>query len=53
MANSASGHIHPVSGEIDLMKYTDSVPPLDLLGRFVASEQDVKGLLWLSRVKFK
>jgi len=44
----------PASGEIDLMHYHSERPSnmQDYWARSVASENDVKGLLWLSRVKF-
>lgn len=47
-------HPVPVSGEIDLMHYHSSSPQSmpDYWARSIASEQDVKGLIWLSRVKF-
>ncbi|MDR2924555.1 MAG: hypothetical protein LBU76_01125, partial [Azoarcus sp.] len=45
---------HPSSGEIDLMKYAEyRTDEQDKWQRAVASEQDVKGLLWLTRVKFR
>jgi hypothetical protein len=48
-----SGTSYPASGEIDLMKYAENrVPAHDEWDRSVASEQDVKGLLWLTRVEF-
>ena len=50
---------HPVpgNGEIDVMHYHSDYPRgpqgyQDYWDRSVASEQDVKGLLWLSRVRF-
>ena len=44
----------PAGGEIDLMHYHSDGPRnmLDYWARTVASENDVKGLLWLARVKF-
>ncbi|MEH6687960.1 MAG: PAAR domain-containing protein [Halopseudomonas sabulinigri] len=47
-------HPTPVSGEIDLMHYHSDRPKTlpDYWARSVASEQDVKGLLWLTRIKF-
>ncbi|APU28243.1 hypothetical protein UYA_00400 [Ectopseudomonas alcaliphila JAB1] len=44
----------PASGEIDLMHYHSDGPSnmQDYWARSVASEKDVKGLLWLARVKF-
>ncbi|HAT1610732.1 TPA: RNA 2'-phosphotransferase [Raoultella planticola] len=47
------GSTMPSSGEIDIMKYADKQQSLDIQGKHaVASEEDVKGLIWLSRVKF-
>lgn len=50
---------HPVpgSGEIDVMHYHSDYPSgpsgyQNFWSRSVASEQDVKGLLWLTRVQF-
>ncbi|MDR2925321.1 MAG: hypothetical protein LBU76_05160 [Azoarcus sp.] len=49
-----TGTAHPPSGEIDLMKYAKyKTGKRDEWQRAVASEQDVKGLLWLTRVKFQ
>lgn len=47
-------HPVPARGEIDLMHYHSNSPPSmpDYWARSIASEQDVKGLIWLSRVKF-
>lgn len=44
----------PASGEIDLMHYHSNGPSnmQDYWARSVAAEKDVKGLLWLARVKF-
>lgn len=43
----------PRTGEIDLMKYSDNPSPsyIQFLNSIAASD-DVKGLIWLSRVKF-
>ncbi|MGA9615728.1 MAG: PAAR domain-containing protein [Serratia proteamaculans] len=47
------GTTMPSSGEIDIMKYADKQQSLDIQGKHsVAAEEDVKGLIWLSRVKF-
>ncbi|MDR2924358.1 MAG: hypothetical protein LBU76_00090 [Azoarcus sp.] len=44
---------HPAIGEIDLMKYGIlSASNRDYWNRSVAAEEDVKGVLWLTRVKF-
>ena len=43
----------PSTGEIDVMKYADKQQSLDVQSKHsVAAEEDVKGLVWLSRVKF-
>jgi hypothetical protein len=48
------GTTYPANGEIDLMKYAERrVKRQDRWDRSVASVQDVKGLLWLVRVKFQ
>lgn len=47
-------HPVPTSGEVDVMKYDSDISynyP-DLYSRSVIAEQDVKGLIWLARVKF-
>jgi len=46
---------YPTTGdgrEIDLMMYYNGYPPSDYYSRLVASEKDVVGLIWLSRVLF-
>ncbi len=45
----------PIVGEVDLMKYqSDEINNyIDYWNRSVAAEQDVKGLIWLTRIKFK
>ncbi|MBB4866922.1 putative Zn-binding protein involved in type VI secretion [Pseudomonas nitritireducens] len=47
-------HPLPPAGEIDLMHYHSNSPNnwTDFWARSIASEQDVKGLIWLSRVQF-
>ncbi|MGA4449407.1 PAAR domain-containing protein [Ectopseudomonas chengduensis] len=47
-------HPIPAAGEIDLMHYHSHSPRnyQDYWQRSIASENDVKGLLWLTRVKF-
>jgi len=48
------GTSYPSSGEIDLMQYSKAPYSIqDRWDRSVASEQDVTGLLWLTRVKFQ
>jgi len=46
------GVSYPVTGEIDLMKYYNGSRPGNFYSRVFASEQDVKSLLWLSRINF-
>ncbi len=46
------GLSYPAVGEIDLMKYYNGTKPADFYTRSVASETDVKSLLWLARVEF-
>ena len=46
------GVVYPASGEIDIMKYYNGSRPTDFYSRVYASEQDVKSLLWLSRIQF-
>lgn len=47
-------HPVPTSGEVDVMKYDSDTTYnyTDFYGRSVIAEQDVKGLIWLARVKF-
>ena len=52
-----ANHPVPGSGEVDVMHYHSDYPRgvqgyQDYWNRSVASEQDVKGLLWLARVQF-
>jgi hypothetical protein len=42
---------YPASGDIDLMKYYNGTTN-NYYSRVIASEVDVKSLIWLSRVKF-
>ena len=52
---SEGGVIYPRKGEIDLMKYYNNTPyflNFDF-DRIVAAEEDVKGLLWLTKIKIK
>ena len=49
---SEGGISYPSSGEIDLMKYYNGTRPNNFFSRVVASEVDVKSLLWLARVEF-
>ncbi|ASV56028.1 hypothetical protein LJPFL01_2665 [Lelliottia jeotgali] len=43
----------PNAGEIDLIKYSDHhLGASDVYSRSVAVNEDVNGLIWLSRVKF-
>lgn len=45
------GENYPVSGEIDLMKYYNGHKPQKASERVIASEQDVLGLIWLTKIK--
>lgn len=46
------GEKYPITGEIDLMKYTDEpYRPSDFYSRVVASEVDVRSLIWIGGVK--
>lgn len=48
------GEAYPAKGEIDIMKYYDALKqPKGYYSRIIASEKDVKSLLWLTRVKFE
>jgi hypothetical protein len=49
---SEGGSRYPTTGEIDLMKYYNGSRPRDFYNRVLASEFDVKSLIWLSRVQF-
>ncbi len=44
------GNVMPAQGEIDVMKYGKYRP--DMYTRLVAADEDVQGLIWLSRIKF-
>jgi len=44
---------YPKSGEIDIMPYYPSSPPPTIYNRYVASDKDVLGLLWLSKIEMK
>lgn len=43
-------NVMPAQGEIDVMKYGKYRP--DMYTRLVAADEDVQGLIWLSRIKF-
>ncbi|WP_165769829.1 hypothetical protein [Flavobacterium araucananum] len=47
-----SGENYPVSGEVDLMKYYNNDRIKDTL-KTIASEKDVLGLIWLTKIKIK
>jgi hypothetical protein len=49
---TGGGVSYPLSGEIDLMKYYNGPRPRNFFSRVVASEVDVKSLLWLARIEF-
>jgi hypothetical protein len=48
------GHPSPKTGEIDVMHYfsENSTPAEEMRTRTCAAEDDVKGLLWIARVRF-
>jgi len=46
------GITYPATGNIDLMKYYNGPRPANFYTRVFASEQDVKSLLWIARLKF-
>ncbi|RMR55157.1 PAAR domain-containing protein [Pseudomonas cichorii] len=54
MQNPKENHPTPESGEVDVMHYFSKYTVLasELRSRMVASEQDVKSLLWLARIEF-
>lgn len=45
------GENYPAFGEIDLMKYYNGDKPKDFHKRIIATERDVLGLIWLSKIK--
>jgi hypothetical protein len=50
-----AGTSYPAQEEVDLMKYSEAYLPSthqDWWDRSIAAEEDVKGLIWLLRVKF-
>ncbi|AZZ91974.1 hypothetical protein EUZ85_15030 [Hahella sp. KA22] len=47
------GSSYPESSEIDLMKYYNGATPSDFYDRQIATEKDVRSLIWISRIKFK
>lgn len=48
------GEDYPVNGgEIDVMKYYNKEPRIKYFDRTVASEKDVLGLVWLTKLKIK
>lgn len=47
-----SGEEYPQQGDIDLMKYYNGRAPHNFYTRVNASEQDVRSLIWLARLKF-
>lgn len=44
---------YPESGEIDIMPYYKNYIPISDRKRMVASEKDVLGLIWLTKIKIK
>lgn len=51
LQNVKKGTSHPVSGEIDLMKYVENTNTTNFYDRVVASEEDVKSLIWIGGLK--
>lgn len=51
MKNNASDY--PAIGEIDIMPYYPSEPPISIYDRYVASEKDVLSLIWLTKISLK
>jgi hypothetical protein len=47
------GFDYPKSGEIDLMKYYNNTPHTYDFSRIVAEQNDVLGLIWLTKIKMK
>ncbi|MBM0651534.1 hypothetical protein JMN10_08035 [Capnocytophaga genosp. AHN8471] len=43
----------PLTGEIDLMPYFKDYFQHNYYGRRVASEEDVKGIIWLTKMKLE
>ena len=44
---------YPSTGEIDIIPYYPSNPPVSIYNRAVASERDVLGLIWLTKINVK
>ena len=44
---------YPSTGEIDIMPYYPSNPPVSIYNRAVALERDVLGLIWLTKINVK
>ncbi|MCS3868592.1 hypothetical protein J3D55_001508 [Chryseobacterium ginsenosidimutans] len=42
---------YPSSGEIDIMPYYPSDPPISIYNRYAAAEKDVLSLIWLTKIK--
>lgn len=49
--NPVSGTTYPAKGEIDLMKYADESRPNDFFKRRVIAQEDLLGVLWLTKLK--
>lgn len=47
-----AGSTYPKKGEIDLMKYIDEdVVPNDYYNRVIIAQEDLLGLMWLTKIK--
>lgn len=44
---------YPSHGEIDIMPYYPKNPPSSLYNRYTASQNDVLGLIWLTKFTIK
>ncbi|WP_422090480.1 hypothetical protein [Tenacibaculum ovolyticum] len=53
MPVSEGGENYPYKGEIDLMKYYNNNPYWSDFDRIVADQEDVLGLLWLTKLRLK
>ncbi|WP_407267097.1 hypothetical protein R8G63_08940 [Tenacibaculum maritimum] len=47
------GENYPSTGEIDLMKYYNNSPYWSDFNRIVASQEDILGLIWLTKLELK
>ena len=51
LQNVKKGTSYPATGEIDLMKYAENTNTTNFYDRVVASEEDVKSLIWVGGLK--